>query len=472
MNFSSQEFWIALTVGTTIILLTKYILGYIYTDSEKNFIDRSLLAILSLSLLLYQSVLTLTIFVFVMLVTYFFLRHILNLPKYLKYLALSVLLILQFFPLLYYKYSAFISSEILGIESGYLSAIIIPVGISFYTFQMVGFVIDNHKSNCRYPSFLDYLNFASFFPQIVAGPIERKDNLLPQVQKFRLHISLKSADQAFRWIILGLFMKLTLADNLASAMPWITSHSENAYVILIGSFVFGLRIYFDFAGYSFIALGLGRLFGIDLTLNFISPYTAINIQDFWHRWHRSLSSWFRDYLYFPLGGSRTNRWALNILIVFVVSGLWHGAGWNFILWGIAHGLLLVAYSCCKPYCNRIPKLISWTFNILVIVITWLLFYQTDSDTLFSKLNTLISPNAYSIQQFLLIKSAFGQFGSLLNASVWISASIGFIVFEYYSMLKYNDSYAFFRQTFVNIVIACITLAAAPVIQNGFIYFNF
>ena len=472
MNFSSQNFWIALTIGSILALSAKWILDFFSKDHQGNFIDRTLLALLSLSLLLYQSLLTLVIFLFVILVTYFSLKYLTNSPKHLKRIILALLLFIQFTPLLYYKYASFISVGLLGIENDYFSSLIIPVGISFYTFQMVGFVIDYHKSNSNYPKFLDFLNFASFFPQIVAGPIERKESLLPQVQKFSFSFNIKNAEAAFPWVILGLFMKLTLADNLASGMPWIANDSDNAYAILIGSFVFGLRIYFDFAGYSFIALGLGRLFGINLTLNFISPYTAVNIQDFWHRWHRSLSTWFRDYLYFPLGGNRNKRWALNILIVFIISGFWHGAGWNFILWGVVHGSALVVYFYIKPFCTNFPKIVAWAINILFIVLTWLLFYQVDSSILFSKLNTLISPNAYGLQEILLIKSVFGQFGSLLNASVWILASIGFLILEHLSIRKYNDPYAFFRQPSVSILIACITYVAAPVVQNGFIYFNF
>ncbi len=458
--------------GVIVALLFKRCVTRMFPRMKGNIIDRALLAVLSLSLLCYQSLLTLLIFLFVMVVTYFSLMYIRHLPLRYKRLGLASLVTLQFMPLLYYKYASFISNDLFGVENEYFSRLMIPVGISFYTFQMVGFVIDYYRSHEDYPRFLDCLNFASFFPQIVAGPVERKERLLPQVQKFRFSFSLENLEKGCKWVVLGLFLKLALADNLASAVPWILLPSENPYAIWLGSFVFGLRIYFDFAGYSLIALGLGRLFGIELILNFFSPYSASNIQEFWHRWHISLSTWFRDYLYFPLGGSRSWHWALNIMVVFVVSGIWHGSGWNYILWGAAHGILLILYRLMKPLHGIIPSCIAWAINLFFITLIWLFFYQTDTIILLSKLTTLVSIEKYGIKNIFEIRYLFVSLGNLINALVWVSLSLMVIGVEFISLKRYGNPYALACTNLLNVIMAAFTIVVSPVVQNSFIYFNF
>jgi D-alanyl-lipoteichoic acid acyltransferase DltB (MBOAT superfamily) len=407
-----------------------------------------------------------------MVVTYFSLMYIRHMPSHFKRLGLAILLIIQFAPLIYYKYAGFISVDVFGVENDYFSSLIIPVGISFYTFQMVGFVIDYNRSHADYPGFLDCLNFASFFPQIVAGPIERKENLLPQVEQFRFCFSLKNVSDGCRWIILGLFLKLSLADNLADASSWIPLPSDNAYIIWLGSFVFGLRIYFDFAGYSLIALGLGRLFGIELLLNFLSPYSSTNVKEFWRRWHRSLSTWFRDYLYFPLGGGRKKWWPFSIFLVFVVSGIWHGAGWNFVLWGALHGALLIGYRWIKPFFCWLPSFAAWGINILFITLTWLFFYQTDVSILIEKLSALASFYGYSFAHFSAIVLVLNGMGSSINLMVWVLLSLVCVAIEFVSYRKTNNPYELFRWAPVNLLLAAITVITAPGVQNGFIYFSF
>jgi D-alanyl-lipoteichoic acid acyltransferase DltB (MBOAT superfamily) len=225
--------------------------------------------------------------------------------------------------------------------------IILPVGISFYTFQALSYTIDVYRGQIR-PThdIVEFFAYISFFPQLVAGPIERATNLLPQFQRERQFDYAKAVD-GMRQILWGLFKKLVIADNCASAVNafWTEYNDLSGLSLLAIGILFTFQIYSDFSGYSDIAIGCARLFGISLKQNFNFPYFSRSIPEFWRRWHISLMTWFRDYIYFPLGGSRCARWKVirNTLIVFFVSGLWHGANWTFICWGLYHACLIAIY---------------------------------------------------------------------------------------------------------------------------------
>ena len=224
---------------------------------------------------------------------------------------------------------------------------ILPVGISFYTFQALSYTIDVYRRQIR-PThdIVEFFAYISFFPQLVAGPIERATNLLPQFQRERQFDYARAVD-GMRQILWGLFKKLVIADNCASIVNafWGEYHELGGLSLLALGILFTFQIYSDFSGYSDIAIGYARLFGISLKQNFNFPYFSRSIPEFWRRWHISLMTWFRDYIYFPLGGSRCARWKVirNTLIVFFVSGLWHGANWTFICWGLFHACLIAIY---------------------------------------------------------------------------------------------------------------------------------
>jgi alginate O-acetyltransferase complex protein AlgI len=220
--------------------------------------------------------------------------------------------------------------------------IILPVGISFYTFQTLSYTIDVYKRKLDpTKDFIAFSAFVSFFPQLVAGPIERATNLLPQFYSKR-HFDYSKAVDGMRQILLGLFKKIVIADNCAEYANIIFNNSSeySGSTLVLGAIFFTFQIYGDFSGYSDIAIGTSRLFGFDLKQNFAFPYFSRDIAEFWRRWHISLSTWFRDYLYIPLGGSRGGTWnkIRNIFIIFIVSGFWHGANWNFIFWGVLNAL--------------------------------------------------------------------------------------------------------------------------------------
>jgi len=224
--------------------------------------------------------------------------------------------------------------------SPYILDVALPVGISFYTFHGMSYVFDIYRNNFRpVKSFIDYAVFVSFFPLLVAGPIERASHLIPQIQTRRT-FNYMQAVQGCRLILWGLIKKVVVADTLAPIVNDIFAHytMHSGTTLILGAVYFSFQIYGDFSGYSDIAIGTGKLFGIELLSNFRFPYFSRDVAEFWRRWHISLSTWFRDYLYFPLGGSRNGKWRAvrNTFIIFLVSGFWHGASWKFITWGFIH----------------------------------------------------------------------------------------------------------------------------------------
>ncbi len=231
--------------------------------------------------------------------------------------------------------------ELLGLHvNPVLLNLALPIGISFYTFHGMSYVFDIYRGRQKpVESFIDYAVFVSFFPLLVAGPIERANHLLPQVQKARFFNYAQAVDGC-RLILWGMFKKVVIADSLAGTVDQIFENyqDQNAVTLIIGAIAFSFQIYGDFSGYSDIALGTAKLFGFELLSNFKFPYFSRDVAEFWRRWHISLSSWFRDYLYIPMGGSKygKNKAIRNTFIIFLVSGFWHGASWNFIAWGFIH----------------------------------------------------------------------------------------------------------------------------------------
>ncbi len=229
-------------------------------------------------------------------------------------------------------------------------SLLLPVGISFYTFQAIGYIVDVYRGEIEpQKNFAKYALFVSFFPQLVAGPIERSKNLLAQIEgiKDKKYFDPRNIEEGFVVALFGFILKMIIADRAAVYVDALYDPEMfgmyTGFQSLIGIMLFSVQIYCDFAGYTYIAIGSAKMLGIDLRENFHMPYMAVSIKDFWDRWHISLSTWFRDYLYFPLGGSRKGkiRKYINIFIVFLLSGLWHGAGYHFIVWGCIHGLLRI-----------------------------------------------------------------------------------------------------------------------------------
>lgn len=262
-------------------------------------------------------------------------------------LNLSILGVFKYYNFFVESFSVLFSA--MGLQLDWVTLnIVLPVGISFYTFQALSYTIDVYQHKLRAThDVVAFFAYISFFPQLVAGPIERATHLLPQFQSKRSFEYDKAVDGC-RQMLWGFFKKMVIADNCGSIVTqiWGSYGHQPGFILFCGAILFTIQIYCDFSGYSDIAIGCARLFGFDLMKNFDYPHLARSIPEFWRRWHISLTTWFRDYVYFPLGGSRCSqgRAVRNVLLVWAVSGLWHGANWTFVCWGLYHGILLAIYN--------------------------------------------------------------------------------------------------------------------------------
>ena len=284
--------------------------------------------------------------------------------------------------------------------------IILPVGISFYTFQTMSYTIDIYRKKLEpTKDFISFASFVSFFPQLVAGPIERATNLLPQILNKR-EFKYEQGVQGLRLILWGMFKKVVIADSLAPLVDDIfTNYNDyGGGTLWLGAIYFAFQIYCDFSGYSDIAIGTSKLFGFELMSNFKFPYFSRNIGEFWRRWHISLSTWFRDYLYIPLGGSQEGKLKSirNVFIIFLVSGFWHGANWTFIVWGLFHSLLFLPtfiFNTNRKYTNSIiaentllptPKeFVQVITTFLLVTVGWVFFRSERLLEAFSFLNKMV-----------------------------------------------------------------------------------
>ena len=297
-------------------------------------------------------------------------------------------LVLSLLPLLLFKYADFVSRSVfdalalVGITAplpGLNWAI--PVGISFYTFQAVGYLCDvYYRRQEAERDFLTYALFVSFFPSILSGPINKASLLLPQLKAPRPHFDYAKAVAGLKWLLWGMFMKVVVADRVGLYVDTVLPHYQNytGTTCLVACVLYSVQIYADFAGYSLMALGVGRVLGFDLTENFRRPYFAVSVTDFWRRWHISLSTWLRDYVYIPLGGSRCSRarnyW--NIMATFLVSGLWHGASWTFVVWGALHGVFQVVEKMLgQQRCDYgwVGRAVKTAVTFALVTLAWIFF---------------------------------------------------------------------------------------------------
>jgi alginate O-acetyltransferase complex protein AlgI len=299
--------------------------------------------------------------------------------------------------------------------------IILPVGISFYTFQTLSYTIDVYKRKLEpTKDFIAFSAFVSFFPQLVAGPIERAKHLLPQFYRKRTFEYSKAVD-GMRQILWGLFKKIVIADNCAEFANQIFNNSAdlNGSTLVLGALFFTFQIYGDFSGYSDLAIGTSRLFGFDLMRNFNFPYFSRDIAEFWRRWHISLSTWFRDYLYIPLGGSRGGTWmkVRNTFAIFIVSSFWHGANWTFIVWGALNAIYFLPLLLTNNNRNNLetvaqgkvfPSIKELSFMLLTFSLTvfaWIFFRANDIGHAISYISEILSPSLFSIPKFAGMRRA-------------------------------------------------------------------
>ncbi len=301
-------------------------------------------------------------------------------------LNISILITFKYFDFFVENFTCILSY--LGFEVGdFTLRLILPVGISFYTFQALSYSIDVYRQKIKaVHDIVAFSAYISFFPQLVAGPIERATHLLPQFLKHR-KFDYQIAVDGLRQILWGLFKKVVVADNCASAVDLIFGNywTYDSYTLIIGAICFSIQIYGDFSGYSDIAIGVAKLFGIELMQNFNYPYFSKNITEFWRRWHISLMTWFRDYVYIPLGGSRCPTYKIirNTIIVFFLSGLWHGANWTFIIWGLYNAILFIPFIMRGKKSNKtqsqFKKIINVITTFIFVMIGWVIFRAESID---------------------------------------------------------------------------------------------
>jgi alginate O-acetyltransferase complex protein AlgI len=371
--------------------------------------------------------------------------------------------------LFYYKYASFTLGSVqllAGVDStgsfSLFEDVLLPAGISFFTFQMIAFAIDRYRGQLQpTPQFRTFALYICFFPQLVAGPILRYSQVADAITNLAsFRINREDLKTATGYFVLGLAAKVILADGLAGAMASFSSRPEDLssdgalYVILGYSF----QIYFDFYGYSLIAIGLGRLFGFHFPDNFLRPYEASNPREFWRRWHVSLSYWIRDYLYLPLGGNRL--YLRNIVIVFAVCGLWHGAGWNFVVWGMFHALLVTGYTYFAASWDKMPIMLQRLLNFTLVSFGWLMF-QYDFAGAFDLIGSLagLAHTSASGPEFwdwsVLMLAAAVCFGvnlekTISNAaiskrgSVFYSVGLGVIFTTSLLLLDSSQTFIYFR----------------------------
>ena len=299
-------------------------------------------------------------------------------------IALTVSLVFSLSILLFFKYSNFVMFNLEALIGGNFQPLdlILPVGISFYTFRTISYVVDVYKKKIEpVDDFIEYLFFLSFFPCLVAGPIVRAREFIPQARENKP--ATRDMIYGGLWLVmLGILKKAVFADYIAqyNNIAFGNPTGYTGFELLMAVLGFTMQIYCDFSGYSDMAIGLGSIMGFDLGINFRFPYRSLNVTEFWHRWHITLSTWLRDYVYIPLGGNRKGkvRQYFNLMVTMLLGGLWHGAAWTFVVWGAGHGIALCVHKLCKPWLDKIAstpftRSMSWLMTFTLVTFLWIFF---------------------------------------------------------------------------------------------------
>ena len=387
-----------------------------------------------------------------------------------KTLWLWVSLVNNLFLLGFFKYSGFVTENLnllLSATGGTYQleapGVLLPVGISFFTFQSMSYTIDFYRGNIeRERSFVRFATFVAFFPQLVAGPIERARELLPQLHSHP-PVTLSDFSDGLSLFLVGLFKKVALANYLAVYVDeiYLIPDQHAGPALALATFAFAWQIYFDFSGYTDMARGVARMMGYRLMLNFNNPYLATGLTDFWSRWHIRLSTWFRDYVYIPLGGNRRGTWIMyrNLFLTFVISGVWHGAGWNYVVWGLLHavGTVLTHAGERTVWYAELPRILKQVFVFVFVCFAWIFFRaESLSDALL-----IIERIASSGWQ----DPAFPLLALLLVSSLWLYQ------FLYESRFHQLLSTPLVRVTLAVLMILYLCIAPGAAGQP-FIYFQF
>jgi len=473
-----------------LLFLPVFIIGYFLSNKIHFQIGKIFIIAAGIAFYMYAGLGASVIFGVSILFNYiasFFISMIKKHKKVLLILSVTINIGLLF----YYKYYNFFISSINKslIKEFAVKDLILPLGISFFTFQQIMYLVSVYKKEIERTVLIDYLSYILYFPKLIMGPLVEPKFFIDQLNdRNNKKIQWNNIAYGLRIFSYGLFKKMILADTFSRAVAWGYSNiadTTSADLFLIMLF-YTFEIYFDFSGYTDMAIGISTMINISLPMNFDSPYKALSIRDFWKRWHMSLTGFLTKYIYFPLGGSKkgTVRTYVNIMIVFLVSGLWHGANWTFILWGFIHGILQIIERIFNKTCNKVFIVVRWAFTFFAVNILWLLF-RSESITqwggmltkMFSFQNMAISNGL--IDSFTLPETSF-IFDQLhlagLNSTVRGFGMIIFILFAFLVCLLPENNYRTMNKTTIfNAVISAVAFCWAFLClssESVFVYFNF
>ena len=404
--------------------------------------------------------------------------------KFQKKLSIVISLCFNIGLLGYFKYFNFFIDNINGIfGTGFISQVALPIGISFYTFQIMSYIIDIYFGNVKpQKNVFTVALYISFFPQLIAGPIVRYIDIEEQL-KTRTQ-SLEKIAGGFQRFIVGMSKKILIANQVSIfADHAFNTGSPTAVMAWTGALCYALQIYFDFSGYSDMAIGLGKMFGFDFLENFNYPYIAGTVQSFWRRWHISLSSCFRDYLYIPLGGNRKGslRTYLNLLTVFAVTGLWHGASWSFVVWGLYHGaFLMLERGVWGKVLQKLPSALTWVYTMIIVIIGWVIFRAETLSAAFEYIRCMFSFSTgglaitlANLNIVIVVAIALGIIFSLPLLPYIKNKLFGeenHFTCENLSVAKQIASYASIIGCFAMLIMSIIFLTGSDF--NPFLYFRF
>lgn len=377
----------------------------------------------------------------------------------------------------FFKYEGFVLDTLNGILPVHISyhALPLPIGISFYTFQILSYIIDVYRGNVKVQTNLpNFALYVTMFPQLIAGPIVQYADVDEQLASRK--VSWTKFGEGSMYFIRGLAKKVLLANTSGMIFTEVSGLAKGNIAVMtawLGAFAYMFQIYFDFSGYSDMAIGLGKMFGFEFNMNFNYPYVSKSITEFWRRWHISLSSWFRDYVYIPLGGNRVSKikHIRNLLIVWFLTGLWHGAAWNFVAWGLYYGVILIIEKyLLSPVLDRLPDVVRHIYSIVLIVIGWVLFFSSSFGQAADYIRVMFGAGAHG---FADRESMYLLTSNLILWLILIFGSTPLVHFRYEHMLRSKK----WNTTIINSVvyaalfIVCIAYLVTET-YNPFLYFRF
>ena len=458
----------------TYLLLFFPIFIFLYFLNKNVHYRNTILLLASLTFYAWGEVTTLPYMFIIAIVNYALTRELDKTEDKKRLLFLWVLIILNILPLAYFKYSNFFLDNInIVLNTQFtINEAFLPLGISFYTFRNISYIIDVYRK--KFPaekSFLIILNYILLFPTLISGPIVRFETIREEYHERK--ITVDDVVEGIERFIIGLAKKVLIANQVAVIAANVFSitdlNSLNSTQVYIAVISFTLQIYFDFSGYSDMAIGIGRIFGFHFLENFNYPYIATSISDFWKRWHISLSTWFRDYIYIPLGGNRVSmlRWILNIAIVWFTTGLWHGAAWNFVLWGVYFGVLLVLEKLFLGKVLSFLKGINHLIVIFLIMISWVIFNSHSVDQIMIFVQRMIFIQPYDMNT--LIELNFGNYWPYYVLGLLFSAPI---IPWLDTQCKTSTIYNFTKKLIVLALFILCIIFLIDSSYNPFIYFKF